>query len=86
MPVYHSESLLKEGAAKDHQEVARWGGVTRSRISQILNLRNLAPAIQEQLLFEQAGQQDFSGGYFVRRCHDQISLCRFFVPYTSSMP
>ena len=52
------ESLLKEGAAKDHQEVARWGGVTRSRISQILNLRNLAPAIQEQLLFEQPGQQD----------------------------
>ena len=31
--------------------------MTRSRISQILNLRNLAPAIQEQLLFERAGQE-----------------------------
>jgi hypothetical protein len=50
------ESLLKDGGAKDHAEVALWGGVTRSRISQILNLRNLAPAIQEQLLFERAGQ------------------------------
>ena len=28
------------------------GGVTRSRISQILNLRNLAPKIQEHLLLE----------------------------------
>jgi len=37
--------------------VARWGGVTRSRISQILNLRNLAPAIQERLLFEEARQE-----------------------------
>jgi hypothetical protein len=50
------ETLLQDGAAKDHAEVARWGGVTRSRISQILNLRNLAPAIQEELLLEQPGR------------------------------
>jgi DNA invertase Pin-like site-specific DNA recombinase len=46
------EALLQEGAAKDHTEVAYRGGVTRSRISQILNLRNLAPQIQEHLLLE----------------------------------
>ena len=41
------EALLQEGAVKDHTEVAYRGGVMRSRISQILNLRNLAPQIQE---------------------------------------
>jgi site-specific DNA recombinase len=46
------EDLLQEGAVKDHTEVAYRGGVTRSRISQILNLRNLAPQIQERLLLE----------------------------------
>ena len=40
------ETLLEEGAAKDQTEVAYQGGVTRSRISQILNLRNLAPEIR----------------------------------------
>jgi len=40
--------------AKDHTEVAYQGGVTRSRISQILNLRNLAPKVQEHLLLEPA--------------------------------
>ena len=46
------EALLQEGTVKDHTEVAYRGGVTRSRISQILNLRNLAPQIQEHLLLE----------------------------------
>ena len=31
-------------------DVARWGQVSRSRLSQILSLNNLAPAIQEELL------------------------------------
>jgi hypothetical protein len=48
------EAMLQDGTVKNHAEVARWGGVTRSRISQILNLRNLAPAIQEQLLLDTA--------------------------------
>ena len=46
------ETLLQEGAVKDHTEVAYRGGVTRARISQILNLRNLAPQIQEHLLLK----------------------------------
>ncbi len=44
------EGLLQEGVAKDYADLARLGGVSRSRITQILNLRNLAPALQERLL------------------------------------
>ena len=45
------EGLVREGRVKDYAELARLGGVSRARVSQILNLRNLAPAIQERLLF-----------------------------------
>ena len=45
------ENLLREGAVKNYADLARLGGVSRARITQIMNLRNLAPAIQEQLLF-----------------------------------
>ena len=36
---------------KDYAELAQLGGVSRARVSQVLNLRNLAPPIQERLLF-----------------------------------
>ncbi len=36
---------------QDYAELARLGGVSRARMTQVLNLRNLAPAIQERLLF-----------------------------------
>jgi hypothetical protein len=45
------ESLLRKGVVKDYSDLARLGGVSRARITQIMNMRNLAPAIQEQLLF-----------------------------------
>ncbi len=45
------ESLLHDGNVKNYADLARLGGVSRARITQIMNLRNLAPAIQEQLLF-----------------------------------
>jgi len=45
------EGLLQDGTVKDYADLARLGGVSRARITQIMNLRNLAPAIQEQLLF-----------------------------------
>jgi hypothetical protein len=35
----------------DYAELARLGHVTRARISQIMNLLNLAPDIQETILF-----------------------------------
>jgi hypothetical protein len=36
---------------KDYAELARLGGVSRARISQIMKLRNLAPNLQEEILF-----------------------------------
>ncbi|HZU28992.1 MAG TPA: recombinase family protein [Bryobacteraceae bacterium] len=45
------EELLRTRATGSEAELARAGNVTRSRIRQILNLLDLAPDIQEQLLF-----------------------------------
>jgi hypothetical protein len=45
------DGLLRTGTVKDQATLARLGGVTRSRISQILVLLHLAPDIQEALLF-----------------------------------
>ena len=42
------EELLRQGTAKDYADLARLGSVTRARITQLMNLRNLAPRIQEQ--------------------------------------
>lgn len=36
-----------------HADLARLGGVSRARITQIMNLRLLAPDIQEKLLFHE---------------------------------
>ena len=44
------EALMEQGAVDDFTEIAEQGGVTRARVTQIMNLRNLAPSIQEQLL------------------------------------
>jgi len=44
------EDLLREGTIGSYTELARLGGVSRARITQLLNLRNLAPAIQEEIL------------------------------------
>jgi hypothetical protein len=49
------ESLLRKGVVKDYADLARLGEVSRARITQIMNMRNLAPVIQEQLLFLSAG-------------------------------
>lgn len=45
------EGLLRSGVVKDYAELARLGHVTRARVTQIMNLLNLAPEIQEYLLF-----------------------------------
>src|SRR4051812_3136563 len=45
------EDLLKKGEVKDYAELARVGHVTRARVTQIMNLLNLAPDIQDALLF-----------------------------------
>lgn len=45
------EDLLAQRTVRDYAALARLGEVSRARITQIMNLLNLAPDIQEQLLF-----------------------------------
>ncbi|MDB5331469.1 MAG: hypothetical protein JWP03_2620 [Phycisphaerales bacterium] len=45
------EGLLRDGTVGDLSELARLAGVTQPRMTQIMNLNHLAPAIQEELLF-----------------------------------
>lgn len=44
------ERLVREGHVRDYAELAMLGGVTRARISQIIDLLNLHPQIQEAIL------------------------------------
>ncbi len=44
------DQLVRDGAVADYAEIARLGHVTRARLTQIVNLLNLAPDIQEALL------------------------------------
>ena len=45
------ETLIRESHVRDYADLARLGHVTRARITQIMSLLNLAPDIQEELLF-----------------------------------
>ena len=45
------DEMIRSGEVKDQAELARLGHVSRARLSQIMNLLNLAPDIQEAILF-----------------------------------
>jgi len=45
------DGLLRRGEVRDYADLARLGHVTRARVTQIMNLLNLAPDIQEAMLF-----------------------------------
>ena len=45
------DQLIRDGEVADQAELARLGHVTRARMTQIMNLLNLAPDLQEQILF-----------------------------------
>ena len=45
------QRLIGSGEVRDYADLARLGHVTRARITQIMNLLNLAPDIQEEILF-----------------------------------
>jgi hypothetical protein len=45
------DGLLREEKIRDYVELARLGRVTRARMTQIMKLLDLAPDIQEQILF-----------------------------------
>lgn len=45
------DQLIRDSVVADQAELARLGHVTRARLTQIMNLLNLAPDIQEKILF-----------------------------------
>jgi len=45
------DRLVRDGEVADYADLARLGHVTRARVTQIMNLLNLAPDIQEAILF-----------------------------------
>ena len=45
------DGLIRRKEVRDYADLARLGYVTRARITQIMSLLNLAPDIQETLLF-----------------------------------
>ena len=47
----HCDELLRTGQITNQSELARYANITPARMTQILTLLNLAPDIQEQLLF-----------------------------------
>ena len=49
---YQIEQIISDGKAKDFTQVAKWLNLTKSRLSQIMGLLNLASAIQEEILLD----------------------------------
>jgi alkylated DNA nucleotide flippase Atl1 len=47
----HFDRLIRQGAVRDYADIARLGGVSKARVSQIMGLLDLAPSIQEEILF-----------------------------------
>ena len=45
------DGLIRRGEMGDYADLARLGYVSRARITQIMNMLNLAPDIQEKILF-----------------------------------
>ena len=45
------QGLVDGGELRDYADIARLGYLSRARVTQIMNLANLAPDIQEELLF-----------------------------------
>ena len=48
---WHVEGLIRSGRLSSYAVAARLGHVSRARMSQIISLLNLAPDLQEHLLF-----------------------------------
>lgn len=46
---HHFDRLIAQGAVKDYAEIARLTQLSRARVAQIMTLKFLAPAIQEEI-------------------------------------
>ena len=53
------DGLVRSGAIRGYGELAQLGGISQSRMFQILILVNLSPAIQERVLFITAAEAQF---------------------------
>lgn len=45
------DGLIRDGVVRDYADLARLGHVTRARMTQVMNMLNLAPDIQQEILF-----------------------------------
>lgn len=52
---HHWRGLIRSGVAKDQAALARLVGVTRARVTQVMDLLYLAPDIQEAILLHDHG-------------------------------
>lgn len=68
---HHFERLVRDGVVKDYAEIARQTGLTRARVTQIVNLTLLAPGIQEEIL---SGTGD-SVAAVERNLRDLVATC-----------
>jgi len=61
---YLVERLIEQGRIRNYAEAARTLGVTKARMSQVLNLLALPPAVQEQILLgrEPLSERRLRGG------------------------
>ena len=53
------DGLVRAGTVRDYAELARLGHVSKTRVSQIMILLHLAPAIQEYVLFLSGDEAGF---------------------------
>lgn len=47
----HFDRQIRAGVFDSYSDIARLSGLSRNRISQVMDLLNLPPKVQEQLLF-----------------------------------
>ena len=69
------QELLRTGTVQDYAELARLGIVSAARMTQVMNLLNLAPDIQEEILFlpeREEGREPVSERA-IRRLPDMLS-------------
>jgi hypothetical protein len=50
-PAIKYDKMIQDGLVRDDEDLARLGGVTPARMTQIMGMLNLAPDIQELILF-----------------------------------
>ena len=51
---HHLQGLIDQGIVHDYADIARLTGLSRARLTQIMNLGLLAPQIQEEIIFAAA--------------------------------